>query len=286
MKKYLLKISGAGNRFLLADGKWFKNMPPSEWIRHSYQTKKNFEDFLKLSKMSFLERRHFMEDLISPEVLSLTDGLVVLKENGKFLFSCDFYNKDGSMAEMCGNAACCVSFYAQSLSYPLGAFRLGEEIISCALNGGIVLNKALVPIADFVYDFNGRPVSFTFIKPGVPHGVIECSFKEDSVSFKDKAVLKKIAQTLRFKNPENNKGMNVSFFQIEKEGQLEAITYERGVENFTLACGTGALAVAFVYLSKYRMKHLKAIFINMPGGELKVQLDPQLSLFSPVVKGY
>ena len=279
-------MSGAGNRFLLADKRWFGSQIPEEWAKHSYQTEKKFEDFLQLSKISFLERKNFMKRLLSHKELSLTDGLVVLKKSKKYLFSCDFYNKDGSTAEMCGNAACCISFYAEKMSYPLGAFRLGKEIVSRIPPGGIILDKAPRPVSDFNYSFNGQKADFTFIKAAVPHGVIECSLKKGSVSFENKTVLKKVAKSFRFRNPENNEGMNVSFFCVEKQNQLKAVTFERGVEDFTLACGTGALAVAFVYLSKYKPKNLKTISINMPGGKLKIQLKPQLSLFSPVKVGY
>ena len=283
MKNYLLKISGAGNRFLLADGKWFESPPPVDWLKHSYKTKKNFENFLGLSEMSLSERKSFIDALVFEKELSLTDGLIVLKQSQNFIFACDFYNKDGSKAEMCGNAACCMSFYAQLMSYPQGKFQLGKEIVSCSSDGGIVLDKKPVPVANYSYSFNGRESCFTLIKPGVPHGVIKL---EASSVFENQMELKKIAQALRFKNPKDNKGMNVSFFQIEKEGQLKAVTYERGVEDFTLACGTGALAVAFVYLSKYQIGKLQTVFVNMPGGELKVRLEPELSLFSPVKKGY
>ncbi len=284
MKNYLLKISGAGNRFILADEKWFRKPLPVDWLNHSCKTKKGFESFLELSKMSLSERKSFIDSLIFEEELYLTDGLIVLKKSQKFIFACDFYNRDGSKAEMCGNAACCMSFYAHLMSYPQGRqFQMGEEIVSCSSDGGIVLDKKPVPIADYSYSFNGRKSCFTLIKPGVPHGVIEL---EASSVFENQAELKKIAQGLRFKNPKDDKGMNVSFFQIEKEERLKAVTYERGVEDFTLACGTGALAVAFVYLSKYQIGNLRTVFVNMPGGRLKIQLEPKLFLFSPVKKGY
>ena len=80
--------------------------------------------------MPLEERKGFIQDIISQRNLALTDGLLVLRKSKKFIFSCDFYNKDGSRAEMCGNAACCMSFYARSMSYPLGDFQLGTEIVS------------------------------------------------------------------------------------------------------------------------------------------------------------
>ena len=284
MKNNLLKMSGAGNRFLLADSQWFGNKVPAEWKEHTYTTKKNFEDFLKLSTSSFAQRKEFMENLLANKELSLTEGLIVSKSEKNSTFSCDFYNKDGSRAEMCGNAACCISVYAERMSFSVKTFRLGKETLSCVAHGGIALKKEPIPIKG-THIFNGKPEHFTFIKPGVPHGVIECP-SEGRMSFKNKLELRQYAQSLRFKNFEGHKGMNVSFFQIEKQDRLQAITYERGVEDFTLACGTGALAVAFVYLREHQIKNVKTIFINMPGGELRVQFEPQPRLFSPVKKGF
>ena len=186
---------------------------------------------------------------------------------------------------MCGNAACCISTYAKWMSLSPKTFLLGKETVSPVANGGIALKKSPVPIADYHFPFNGHSLNFTLIRTGVPHGVIECPAK-NLVDFEDKETLKKIAQNLRFKNPQDKKGMNVSFFQMEKPNRLKAITYERGVEDFTLACGTGALAVTFVYLHKHKIKNLKTVFVNMPGGELKVQIKPKAYLFSPVKKGY
>ena len=82
--------------------------------------------------------------------------------------------------------------------------------------------------------------------------------------------------------------MNVSFFQIKEANQLKAITYERGVEDFTLSCGTGALATAFVYLYRYNfpIKNPKIISVQMPGGNLEVQKGPPPALFSFPKKGF
>ena len=284
MKNYLLKMSAVGNRFLVADSFWFENNISPEWKDHSYQTNNSFEDFLKLSAKPLSERKEFIKKLISSPALSLTDGLVVLKKNKNGL-SCDFYNKDGSTAEMCGNAASCISAYIKGMSLSLKTFLFGKETVVLTEKGGIALKNPSASIIDCDCAFNGKQKPFTFIQPGAPHGVIEFP-REKGELFKKQEKLKPLAQQLRFKNPKNNQGMNVSFFQVEEQNRLKAMTYERGVEGFTLACGTGALAVAFVYLHKHLIKNLKTIFVNMPGGELKVQLEPQLSLFSPVKKGY
>ena len=279
MKNYILKISGSGNRFLLADKKNFNlESSPSNWKEHSYKTDYSFEDFVKLSETNILNRKDFIKKLISQENLSLTDGLIVLKCMPDSSLHCDFYNKDGSTAEMCGNASCCVSMYAHWQSFPLKTFSLGETKISCLKAGGVIFNQPDPSILNFNEDYN-----FYFINTGVPHGVIECS---NSLDFSNKTELKKMAEKLRFRNINKHQGMNVSFYKVIQKAQLKAITYERGVEDWTLACGTGALATALVYLHKHSVKNRDTVFIEMPGGRLKVQIKPNLALFSHVKKGF
>ena len=282
MENYLLKMSGAGNRFLLADEKFFGKKTPLEWGKHFYRTNKKFESFKQLAEESPSHRKIFLKKLLSVKELSLADGLVIAQWRALRLF-CDFYNKDGSRAGFCGNAACCVSVYAKGMSPSLKTFRLGRERVSCAKGGGIVFKKKPGSIFKQDCTFNGEPIQWSFVNTGVPHGVIRCS-SASSVSFKNKSQLKELAQSLRFKNVRGYQGMNVSFFQIVKKGAVQAITYERGVEDFTLACGTGALAVAWVFRQK--RPELKSLLVQMPGGQLKVQFKPQLALFSPVKKGF
>lgn len=335
---FLLKISGSGNRFLLADKRHFdQNRATSPWedfILSDYK----FEDFLKLAKQNPSEREKFLKNLMAKAPLA--DGLLVLdssplrtkeselsnpnsnltksellnqnpnshltkselsnqnpdeQKTDKSL-TCSFYNKDGSTASMCGNAACCLSFYIEELGLGLKKFFFDQEEILLAQKGGIVIKKALQNSLDFT-----QPFPFSFIDTGVPHGVIECSeldFKDPKnpigtvllttklAPFEDfKKPIKSLALKLRPKNINKYKeGMNVSFYQVLSPKQLKAITFERGVEDWTLACGTGALAVFLVHLSKNKSQ--KSLEVQMPGGILKIESGEHLKLFSQVKKGF
>jgi len=287
MKNYLLKTSAAGNRFVLVDKKWFGNIPFKDWQIHSYPTQKKFSSFLNLKNLSLSERKIFIDQLLSCKELSLAEGLVILKYSSHLV--CDFYNKDGSLAEMCGNAASCISTYMAEINSSFSSFRLGQETVHTIQNSkgqwGISFKNTPQVEGSYIFEINGEKHLYHFISPGVPHAVIEYSFNSNQLNFLDKKKLKTIAQTLRFKNPKNKNGMNISFFQVERPGYLKAITYERGVEDFTLACGTGAVAVAFTYLHKYKTNS-KNLFIKMPGGILEVQVSDFPALFSPVKMGF
>ena len=290
---YLLKISGAGNRFILVDKRWFKQSNPSQsnqkeleylksWGKHSQHTKLDFEDFTALSHSDLATKQQFLNRLLSHPQFTLTDGLVVLKETSNTLV-CDFYNKDGSKAEMCGNATCCLSFYLDSLNSNIKTFYLENTKVNLDSKGAILLDK---PKKDPLHFTN--PFPFYFIDTGVPHGVIPCDeihFPSDKASSKTIQNLKKKAQALRFKNIKTYKeGMNVSFYQVLSDYHLKAITFERGVEDFTLACGTGALAVSLVH--SYKKNLHSPLKIKMPGGDLTVEIADQLKLKTQVKKGF
>ena len=280
MSNFILKISGAGNRFLLVDKQNFNKISlDQDWEQNSYKTNHRFEDFTELAKWDVSNRAIFLKKLISQSSLSLAEGLIVLKRKNQNSFECDFYNKDGSTAEMCGNAACCVSMYADWLNFPLKKLVLGETSLSCLKEGGIILQQN----DSSILKIKEKECEFYFINTGVPHGVIECP---NELAFSNKTELKKLAQKLRYKNINGNKGMNVSFYQPIKKNHLKAISYERGIEDWTLACGTGALASALVYLHKQSIKKANDVFVEMPGGKLKVQTQPYLALFSSIKKGF
>ena len=312
---FLLKISGAGNRFLLADERWFKGLTaPINWTKDSQPTELKFEDFKTFSTLDLAKREKIIASLLSNPQLSQTDGLVILRSSDKEGLIFDFYNKDGSQAEMCGNATCCLAFYLNWLDLNVKEFFLGTQKISFDSKGAVLLKKPKNKAQSFT-----KPFPFYFIDTGVPHGVIPCdtlsfekiySYKTELPlnnspieSLKD---LREKAQALRFKNiPPYKEGMNVSFYQALSNDHIKAVTFERGVEDFTLACGTGALAVSLIHKYKNNFKGMlikkdqnqkdslkeektqsPLVKVEMPGGVLTVEIGEKLKLSSQVKKGF
>ena len=194
-----------------------------------------------------------------------TDGMVFIEPDtqGECDFQWDFYNSDGSSAEMCGNAARCAGlFYKERMKQsPEVSFRtLAGRIDAHILDSQIV--EVLMPeLADpgkfiQIRELN-KALEYFYINTGVPHLVVEGVPDEDLAKFLRRA-------------PElGPAGANVTFYSEISPGEVEAITFERGVENFTLACGTGAVAAAAFSLLKNPL--LKAHAIEMPGGSLRVE---------------
>jgi diaminopimelate epimerase len=107
--------------------------------------------------------------------------------------------------------------------------------------------------------------SFMNINTGVPHFV-----QEHPKGFKY-LQLKEMANEVRNHKEVQPAGTNVTFFAVEGPGKVQAVTYERGVEDFTSACGTGAVAAALSY--SLGNSKIKSVEVEMPGGVLKVSFE-------------
>lgn len=282
---FLIKFSAAGNKFLLADKRWFQKRPPEDLITHSLRTQKSFEDFENLKNQTPQKRKSIFQDLFLHEKTKLTDGLIVVDSFQSAPLKYEFYNRDGSQAEMCGNAACCLIPYSQKTNLSFEKFQLGEKLVQAQKNshGNWACSWGNPPSfqGEFSFSFEGQTYLYHYWDAGVPHAVLawEQDFNKDH--------MKPLAQQLRNQNPLfKEKGMNVSFYQLQKEGDLRAISFERGVEDFTLGCGTGALSVAFAFARKSTQSPIKPLTINMPGGKLTVEFSNPYTLFSPMKWGY
>ena len=205
------------------------------------------------------------------ELCKLTgaDGFMAVDHSDKADFKLHFYNSDGSRGEMCGNGARCICKYAydhgiagETMTVETDAglvhgWRLGENLYRVRLNNPGVL------------DLNRRPDA-AYVElgmPGVPHSVTEIPDLE--WSFAD--ALRHKALVLRFA-PEFPKGVNVNFYTWLDETTVRVLTYERGVEDYTLACGTGCGSIASVLWTRGRLPGGRLTAHNQ-GGTLTVTVD-------------
>jgi diaminopimelate epimerase len=183
------------------------------------------------------------------------DGLVVLsKDKAQIIW--DFYNSDGSFAAMCGNAARCV-----------GKHLFKEHKIEVAHiitgAGAVLVNKQgdLYSVLMPKYkDLKTIAENVHFVNTGVPHFVVKVHTDEDVFSY---------IKEYRWHTIAGEHGSNVSFYYANGD-HYNAKTFERGVEGFTLACGTGAAACGLI-ISHETKKTL--IPIEMPGGKISVNVD-------------
>jgi diaminopimelate epimerase len=170
------------------------------------------------------------------------DGLLLLVPDKKDDFRMLYYNADGSRADMCGNGARCMAWFARARGAVGNSFRFKTDAYSvgATVNGPVVRISladardykphVTIKVANKVY----RPA---FLNTGVPHAVL-------FVSDADKVLVSGLGRALRFHKAFGPKGTNVNFVQKIGPHKLRVRTYERGVEGETLACGTGVIASA------------------------------------------
>lgn len=169
------------------------------------------------------------------------DGFMAVGNSDVADFRLHFYNSDGTRGEMCGNGARCICKFAfdhdiapaeMTVETDAGivyGWRLGEDLYRVKLNNPGIL------------DLNRKPgVSYVELgNPGVPHGVLEWP----GLSWDQKEEIRETAKSLRY-DPAFPKGANINFYAWLGEAEVRMLTYERGVEDYTLACGTGCGSTA------------------------------------------
>lgn len=250
----LCKMVGAGNDFL------FVNMFDS----------KTRTQVTALTKT--LSRSEIAKRLCRRHQGVGADGLIFIEKKKSYDFAWDFYNSDGSRAESCGNASRCAVLYASTIlkiKKKQIRFLTAAGVVRGALSGK---NRAKVFMAAPKVHHEGLEIKTgssrhrgIFVNTGVPHFVTETKFRNSSDLRKEEA---RAIQRHRIFGREET---NVTFLEILKKNRGRALTFERGVRDFTLACGTGAMAAAFALAEK--TKEQKQIYIEMPGGVLSVSFD-------------
>jgi len=193
------------------------------------------------------------------------DGLFLLIPNssGKADWSWEFYNSDGSVADMCGNGARCFARFIQDVVGADGQtrFETGAGVISAQFNGTRVSVNLTAPRElqlDQVIPVSGAKLTVHSVNTGVPHAIV---FVPDA----DKAMVQQLGAEIRRHDHFKPRGTNVNFAQVLGPSHLRVRTYERGVEGETLACGTGVTAAALV---SSRVNHFKSpVKVQVQGGD-------------------
>ena len=246
------KLNGSGNDFLLVDN------------RHDV--------------MRGVDRPSFVAKVCDRSRSIGADGVILIEPSRRADFRWDFYNADGSHAEMCGNGGRCVARFAAArrIAGREMAFETLAGILHASVRGRRVKLQMTRPhglAVDRSLTLRGRKFSYSFLDTGVPHAVLFVS----DVSRVDVAG---IGRGIRRHKAFAPRGTNVNFVQPE-DGGLRVRTYERGVEGETLACGTGAVAGAI--LATVRGLAAPPVSVRTSGGEiLTVHFDPDRKDFGQV----
>lgn len=168
------------------------------------------------------------------------DGLVIIEPSAKADFKWRFYNSDGSVAEMCGNASRCVArfMHLKGIAGKKMTWETIAGIIGAEVNGDTAKVKLTDPsalVAGIKIEADGQKFILDSIDTGVPHAV---AFVDDI----DNYDVYNIGRKIRFHKKFAPRGTNADFASVINRHKIKVRTYERGVEDETLACGTGIVA--------------------------------------------
>lgn len=247
------KMNGAGNDFIVLNN--FKEHLPEEAFPQLART---------------LCERH----------LSIgADGLMVVDaptQGGDYKMR--FYNSDGSVGEMCGNGARCICRYG----YETG---LAGEVQTVETTAGMVtgqrrdsrlyrirLNDPSTIRLDSPIEVDGVRYACSYVElgnPGLPHAVVPYHGLKDA----DENELRELGRAMRH-HPSFPKGANVNFYELTGEDEVFERTFERGVEDFTYACGTGTGSVVSVLTLQGKVSG-QGVRVSMTGGTLIVDVAHQ-----------
>lgn len=195
------------------------------------------------------------------------DGFVVLLPHSSLAYEWDFYNSDGSKANMCGNASRCVAHYAycNKLAKKSHSFLSGAGVIEAQVQKNMVeVNLGEVRILQ-----KDIEDGFTLLNSGVPHLV---AFRDNLEV--DKGYLRKLRERYN---------ANVNIAKILDKDNIRLLTYERGVEDITLACGTG-MAATYYLARKMNAINNKATLIPPSNERLELREQDSNVYFKGVVK--
>jgi len=260
------KLSGAGNDFVVIDNR--KGIVPSD-----------------LSK--------FIEKICARRISVGADGVLLVENSNVADFKMRYFNSDGGEAETCGNGARCIAKFAYSegivksekMTFETKAGIYTAEIIGKDVK--IKMGDTVDMRLNFPIKLSDGTFTISFANSGVPHAI----FVVDDLENVD---VVKLGRETRYHKDFSPKGTNVNFIKVRDKNNIDIRTYERGVEDETLACGTGSIASAIV-ASALKMAEspvtmhtwggfkLKIYFTNQPNGAKDVYLEGDARI---VYKGY
>jgi diaminopimelate epimerase len=202
------------------------------------------------------------------------DGLLLLEKSKIADIKMRIFNADGSEAEMCGNGARCTAFFfnARRARHDARCIKIKTKagIIEARVDNDNVKIKLTKPKdikLDIPIRINKRLLKVSLINTGVPHAVI-------FVERLDKIDVVNLGKQIRYHKRFAPQGTNVDFVEVPSKDSIGTRTYERGVEDETLACGTGAVAAAIATIYHLPFTIYRKIKVKTKSGEiLKVYFE-------------
>ena len=199
------------------------------------------------------------------------DGLILLENDADADFKMVYYNSDGNESSMCGNGGRCIVAFAKMLQI------IDAKAVFNAIDGlhqATILEDGNVSLQMKEVDEVKIEKDYVFLNTGSPHHVL-------LVDDLDNLDVKTNGAKIRYSDLYGRAGSNVNFVKQLSENHFALRTYERGVEDETLSCGTGATAVA-IAMNAIGKTAAKEIHLDVQGGKLKVSFEKQNDIYTNV----
>ncbi|KVV15616.1 diaminopimelate epimerase [Flavobacterium sp. TAB 87] len=199
------------------------------------------------------------------------DGLILLEKDANTDFKMVYYNADGNESSMCGNGGRCLVAFAKKLGI------IASKTIFIATDGlhhASVGDDNLVALQMIDVETITAFDTHTFLNTGSPHHV---ELVDDLETYK----VKENGARLRYSELYGEKGSNINFVKKIDDTTFSLRTYERGVEDETLACGTGATAVA-IAMNATGQTNETNLNLNVEGGKLQVNFEKRDHLYTNI----
>jgi len=200
------------------------------------------------------------------------DGLIIIRSHKEADFEMIYFNSDGQASSMCGNGGRCIVMFAYQHQY------IKDSCSFIAVDGmhQATIHDNLISLEmSHISQLEQRGEAF-ILNTGSPHYVY---LTKDSL---ERSNFTETAQAIRYSEPFAEEGININAFQIVSPSLIKGITYERGVEDITLSCGTGVTAMAIVHSFIQKMNGNLEITVKNLGGELSVQFTKDANAISNV----
>lgn len=217
-----------------------------------------------------IDDRRNLHDLTSTKIRDIcsrnfgvgSDGLIILKNSRIADIKMLYFNSDGKQSTLCGNGTRCLFSFALSLGVikKRATIEISDEIYTAKISNKNLVSLKMKNINNIILSDNKA-----FLNSGSPHHV-EITDDLDQISVKKKGA------KIRFSMKYLPNGTNVNFCNKISDKKFEIRTYERGVENETLSCGTGATATA-VAVHAMGLTSQTEIIIQTKGGGLTVSFE-------------
>lgn len=201
------------------------------------------------------------------------DGLILLEnaDNPEEDFKMVYFNADGNESSMCGNGGRCIVAFANFLGL------IKEKTVFSAIDGlhEATVENDIVSLKMVNVEKVEENGSYLFLNTGSPHHIV---FSEEIEALE----IKKEGAAIRYSDLYNAAGgTNVNFVEVKEDGVLKVRTYERGVEDETLSCGTGVTAVAIAAFVTGKAPS-KKVHLETEGGPLSVSFEKEGERFTNI----